>query len=151
MAGTPAYRVSGNCRTTVADGPTAGDCVALKEAPKAVVAGVNTARSGVAEPPGVQLKDAEDERDVDPGASFAVATVAPKEFTRVTVPLGAMEPARDVTVAVYVVAWFAVTTLGARRDVDVGTDPTARFDVVPAAVTDQVPGIEGVQGRVAFP
>ena len=46
---------------------------------------------------------------------------------------------------------MAATALGARSDVDVGTDPTASCDVVPAAVTVHVPGIDGVQASVAFP
>ena len=125
--------------------------MALDDAPNAVVAGVNTARVGVAEYPGVQVNVALDERADVPGTSDALVTVAPVESTSLTVPLGAMEPASDVTVAVYDTGAFAVTVFGAISDVDVGTEPTASADVVPAAVTDHVPGRLGVHVSEALP
>jgi hypothetical protein len=106
---------------------------------------------GAAEYPGVQVNVALDERADVPGTSDALVTVAPVESTSLTVPLGAMEPASDVTVAVYDTGAFAVTVFGAISDVDVGTEPTASADVVPAAVTDHVPGRLGVHVSDALP
>jgi hypothetical protein len=152
VTGTPTKTFAGIRIDTTCAGPAIGLCELEVEAPKFELAGVKVAVIWVVPVPGCHVRFTIDSPVTPVGRREPLAMEPPVELRTVTVPLGAIDPARVCTRATTPVFSPATTSFCTCRVVTVGTAATAIVAVSiveppPVAVTVQEPAWFGVHGR----